>query len=64
MATKILEQAKKSEHSILGTRWCGHCQSSRKVGGGTWIISNGGRNKRWKCAECTQRAKDRANRVD
>ena len=60
MSTKTLELARKSEHSILGTRWCGHCQSSRKVGGGQWIISNGGRNRRWKCSSCVERAKQRA----
>jgi len=62
--TNTLEQVRKSEHSILGTRWCGHCQSTRKVGGGQWIVRNDGRHRRWKCADCVQRAKERANKTD
>lgn len=49
-----------AEHTITGKRWCGHCQLSRTVDGGKWIVSNNGRNRRWKCQSCCDQAKARA----
>lgn len=61
---KTYGEARRAEHSITGKRWCSHCQLSRAVEGGQWKSSSNGVYRRWRCAECTQRAKERANRID
>ena len=45
---------------LTGRRWCSHCQGQRPEQGGKWKVSANGMNKRWKCAACVERAKERA----
>jgi hypothetical protein len=53
------QKARAAEQSITGKRWCSHCQSTRAVEGGQWKVSSNGLHKRWRCQECSQRAKER-----
>ena len=53
------KRAREAESSITGKRWCSHCQSSRTATGGSWKVSSSGLHKRWRCEECTGRAKER-----
>jgi hypothetical protein len=50
------------DYSLNGTRFCSSCRSTKDVIGGTYIIVNKGKSRRWKCAECRQHAKERENK--
>ena len=51
------------DYSLNGTRFCGGCRFMKHVIGGTYIIVNKGKSRRWKCADCRQLAKERHDRL-
>lgn len=56
----IYKRAVKAMETISGTRHCSHCWMTKTIGGGQWKVSANGLSRRWRCAECTQRAQNRA----
>jgi hypothetical protein len=50
------------DYSLNGTRFCSSCRLVKHVIGGTYIIVNKGKSRRWKCADCRQLAKERENK--
>jgi hypothetical protein len=51
------------DHSLNGIRFCSSCMTTKHVIGGTYILINKGKGRRWKCADCRQHAKERNDRV-
>ncbi len=61
MANDMYQKARKAATSITGELFCRSCNANRKViNGGVWILTNNGRNRRWKCQSCVNAAKTRA----
>lgn len=40
-------------------RWCAQCSMPKLFSGGEWIHSLDGRHRRWNCADCLIRIKER-----
>ena len=38
---------------VTGKLFCTHCQVHQDRNGGSWKLTNNGRNRRWRCAKCT-----------
>jgi hypothetical protein len=56
-----MENDNDNNKSINGTRFCSSCFTTRYVAGGVYVITKRGLGRRWKCAECVARAKERAD---
>ena len=50
------------DHSLNGTRFCSSCMWTQAIAGGVYILTQKGRGRRWKCAECLEREKERNRR--
>lgn len=44
-------------------RWCTNCQQPRPANNGSWSIFNGGKNRRWRCDDCSKKYAERAELV-
>jgi molybdenum cofactor biosynthesis enzyme MoaA len=44
---------------IPSKRWCSQCNSIRVTLDGEWILIENGKRRRWRCADCTNRMKER-----
>ena len=51
------------DYSLNGTRFCSSCIMTKHVIGGMYVLVRNGKARRWKCAECRQRAKERNDRI-
>ena len=60
MTSYTYAKAVKAASIVTGTRFCSHCWMTQKTEGGQWKVSSNGRTRRWRCAECVQRAQNRA----
>jgi hypothetical protein len=60
---KRLKMSEPQDYSLNGTRFCGSCRLVKNVIGGTYIIVNKGKGRRWKCADCIQIAKERNEKL-
>lgn len=48
-----------AEKNITGRNFCQQCQSRQVIKGGQWKPTDNGMRRRWWCAGCLQRAKER-----
>jgi hypothetical protein len=60
MGNRMSVKANQVAAILTGRRFCSHCQGQRVTEGGKWKVSPNGMNRRWKCAACVERAKERA----
>jgi hypothetical protein len=60
MGNRMSVKANQVAAILTGRRFCSHCQGQRVTEGGKWKVSPNGMNRRWKCAACVERAKQRA----
>lgn len=59
MADKINKHVTAKLAELVGERYCSNCATQRPKEGGVWQTYNNGLNRRWKCAQCVQNAKNR-----
>lgn len=49
----VVNQAKRAEEKILGTKFCFCCQKHRNIENGKHIMR--GKTKSWRCMECAKK---------
>lgn len=63
MPNKDQAIATKAAEKITGKRFCNNCRIYQQIDGGFWIASANGMRRRWKCAGCICRAKERLQTI-
>jgi hypothetical protein len=63
MPNELQAKITKRLEEITGQRFCTSCQLRQAVERGTWINSANGLRRRWKCAGCIQRQKERLQTI-
>ena len=63
MTYKENKELTEKVENLLGTRYCSNCLHTRPIEGGKWLTLNNGRNRRWKCQSCTERANVQKQKV-
>ncbi len=54
-----LDQVGEAEIRITGKKVCSQCRSYRPAHGGTWLVFNKGKNRRWVCQACDAKRQER-----
>ena len=57
MTGDTFEQVKKAELAITKSKHCSGCYSVKRVEGGAWVMTRGGKSRRWICSGCAERAR-------
>jgi len=63
MPVKDRTRTTQALQNITGQRFCNNCRLYQNTDNGIWVPTANGLRRRWKCAGCIQRAKDRLQTV-
>jgi hypothetical protein len=63
MPVKDRTKTTRALETATGKRFCNNCRMYQSIVDGLWVPTANGLNRRWKCAGCIQRAKERLQTI-